>query len=174
MIKKILQVWWPIFESAEGATFVLVAPTPRCVTRKCCADSSHIDNYDSDSYEPVIQEGIDLQIQILNTWATGKHLHYYILDPVSSGEASVPPLCGTALPLVENLCVTRLTVSTYPPGGYHDLAEAIAGLSDLMERRRIEDGECSIASCGSWSKKRASLDTFIVKHENPSQTSQIG
>ncbi len=104
MIKKILQASWPIFGSADGATFVLVAPTPRCVTRKSCGDPSHIDNYDSDSYETEIQEGIDLQIQILNPWATGKHLHYYILDPVSSGEASVPPLYGIALPLVENLC----------------------------------------------------------------------
>jgi hypothetical protein len=59
-------------------------------------------------------------------------------------------------------------------GGYHDLAEAIAGLSDLMERRRIEDSECSIASCGSWSNKRARLDSIIVKHGNPSQTGTVG
>jgi hypothetical protein len=103
MIKKILQASWPIFESAEGATFVLVTPTTRFVTGKCCGDLSRIDNYDSDSYEPVIQEGIDLQIQILNTWAIGKHLDYYILDHVSSGKASVSALwdrtafCGEPL-----------------------------------------------------------------------------
>ncbi len=134
MIKKILQVSWPIFESAEGATFVSVAPTPRCVTRKSCGDPSHIDNYDTDSYEPVIQEGIDLQIQILNTWATGKHLDYYILDPVSSGEASVPPLCGDCTASCGEPVWNKADCVYLSSGGYHDLAEAIAGLSDLMER----------------------------------------
>jgi hypothetical protein len=83
--KKALYSAVPIADPAMGAAFILVAPTPRYVTRKCCVNPTHIDNFGKKNYESDIMEGIDQHIQSINNWAAEKGLDYYILDPISSG-----------------------------------------------------------------------------------------
>jgi hypothetical protein len=62
VIKKALQAAVPIVEAAEGAAFILVAPTPRYVTRRCCDNPGHIDNFGGKDYEKEIMEGVDQHI----------------------------------------------------------------------------------------------------------------
>jgi hypothetical protein len=57
--------------------------------------------------------------------------------------------------------------STYQPGGYWDLTDAIVGLKNLIDCNNMDDGEGSVASDGGSSAKRVRLDPVVTKQEVP-------
>ncbi len=167
MIKKALQTAVPIVEAAEGAAFILVAPTPRYVTRKCCDNPGHIDNFGGKDYEKEIMAGIDQHIQSINNWATELGLDYYILDPKSSGDSFVDSLrgrtstCGKLLWDEED--AVHLTL-----GGYRDIAGAIRGLKELIDEKDEAGEEGLVSTETSSSTKRARLDSVVTRPPAPS------
>jgi hypothetical protein len=82
----------PIVDIIKEAACVIIAPTPRYVSRRCCTSADHLENYKTCNYETKIQEGVDSHIQMLDTWATEHGLQYVILDPITTEETSVSDL----------------------------------------------------------------------------------
>jgi hypothetical protein len=168
VIKKALQTAVGFVEVAKSSSFILVAPTPRYVTKKCCTNPEHIDNFEDANYERELMEGIDHHIQSLNSWATELGIDFYILDPVSSGDSSVDTLRGRTSTLGESLWCTEDPVHL-TRSGYRDIAEAIRGLKDLIEGNdgRTEAGSVASASTESSASKRSRLDSVVTRPMEP-------
>ena len=50
VFQKILDDARPVLDAAGEARIILVAPFPRYISGKCCADPSHITNFGADGY----------------------------------------------------------------------------------------------------------------------------
>jgi hypothetical protein len=168
VVKRALKAADSIVEVARGASFILVAPTPRYINKKCCNSPDHIDNFGDKDYEKDIMEGIDQHIQTMNSWATELGIDYYILDPVSSGDSFVETLRGRTSTCGETLWCSGDPVHL-TQSGYRDIAEAIRGLKDLIDGKdeeADEGGEGSVSSENSTSK-RARLDSVVTRPAEP-------
>ncbi len=168
VVKKALQTAVGFIEAAKGSSFILVAPTPRYVTKKCCMNPDHIDNFEDPNYEKELMEGIDHHIQSLNSWATELGIDFYILDPVSSGDSLVDTLRGRTSTRGESLWCTEDPVHL-TQSGYRDIAEAIRGLKDLIDGNdeHTDDGSEVSASTESSASKRARLDSVVTRPVEP-------
>jgi hypothetical protein len=168
VVKRALQAAVSVIEVAKGASFILVAPTPRYITKKCCNNPDHIDNFGDNNYEKEIMEGIDQHIQSINSWATDLGIDHYILDPVSSGDSFVDTLRGRT-----STCGETLWCSDDPvhltQSGYRDIAEAIRGLKDLIDGKDecADDGPEGSVSSESSTSKRARLDSVVTRPVEP-------
>jgi hypothetical protein len=168
VVKRALQAAATVIEVAKGASFILVAPTPRYITGKCCDNPDHIDNFRDKNYEKEIMEGIDQHIQSINSWATDMGIDYYILDPVSSGDSFVDTLRGRTSTCGETLWSTDDPVHL-TQSGYRDIAEAIRGLKDLIDGKDegTDDGPEGSVSTESSSSKRPRLDSVVTRPVDP-------
>jgi hypothetical protein len=164
VVKRALQAAATVVEVAKGTSFILVAPTPRYITRKCCDNPDHIDNFREKNYEKEIMEGIDQHIQSINSWATDMGIDYYILDPVSSGDSFVDTLRGRTSTCGETLWSTDDLVHL-TQSGYRDIAEAIRKLKDLIDGKDegADDGPEGSVSTESSSSKQARLDSVVTR-----------
>jgi hypothetical protein len=161
MIKKALQTLNNIAELAKNSMCVLVAPTPRYITQRCCTNADHLENYKTDSYEHDIQEAIESQIQLLDVWATEHELKYVILDPISTDGLSVSALRERTASNGTLLWSGQDGVHL-SPGGYFDLAKAILAVAESMMSADIEETG-SVTSSGSSNAKRSRLDSVITR-----------
>jgi hypothetical protein len=157
-----------VIEAAKGASFILVAPTPRYITKKCCNNPDHIDNFGDPNYEKDIMEGIDQHIQSINSWATDLGINYYIFDPVSTGDSFVDTLRGRTSTCGESLWCTDDPVHL-TQSGYRDIAEAIRGLKDLIDGKDelADDGSEGSVTTESSASKRARLDSVVTRPVEP-------
>ncbi len=168
VVKRALHTAVTVVEAAEGASFILVAPTPRYITRKCCDNPDHIDNFSDKNYEKEIMEGIDQHIQSINSWATDLGIDYYILDPVSSGDSFVDTLRGRTSTCGETLWSTDDPVHL-SQSGYRDIAEAIRGLKELIDGKDEgeDDGPDGSVTPESSSTKRERFDKVVTRPVDP-------
>jgi hypothetical protein len=54
MIKKALETMTPIAAMVKDSACVIIAPTPRYGSRRCCTSTDHHENYKSENYESEI------------------------------------------------------------------------------------------------------------------------
>ncbi len=71
---------------------VLVAPIPRYITKKCCEDSSHTENYKCDDFEFEIVSGIESHKRLLESWAHEHSLNYVLVDSTELADPAEPIL----------------------------------------------------------------------------------
>jgi hypothetical protein len=87
IVRKTLQNCESIVKTAKKARIILVGPSPRYVSGRCCDDETHLENYNSPDYETEILTGIETVNRALEKWAVDHDLDYTLLDPT---EHSVP------------------------------------------------------------------------------------
>jgi hypothetical protein len=78
--KKVLLDSLPLAAALKGTGMVLLSPVPRYVYEKCCAEPSHIENFeDTDLDEEIVSglEGIKRQLQ---NWGAENDLLFNIID----------------------------------------------------------------------------------------------
>jgi hypothetical protein len=162
MIKKALQSFNQIAELVKNSLCVLVAPTPRYISQRCCTNADHLENFKSESYEVDIQDAVDNHIQLLDVWATEHELKYVILDPISTDGLSVSTLrertASNGAPLWSDNDRVHLSSS-----GYSDLAKAILTVSERMTAEDNMEETRSMSSSGSNNAKQSRLDSVVTR-----------
>jgi hypothetical protein len=87
IIRKTLQSCEGIATIAKKSRIILVRPSPRYVSGRCCDDETHLENYNNPDYETEILTGIETINRVLEKWAAENDLDYTLVDPT---EHSVP------------------------------------------------------------------------------------
>jgi hypothetical protein len=103
IIRKILQSCDGIAAAVKNSRVILIGPSPRYVSRRCCDDTEHLENYNNPEYESEILGGINSINRTLEKWAAENGLNYMLIDPTVQ---SVP----ADFPLGEDVTVPRQNV----------------------------------------------------------------
>ncbi len=87
IIRKTLQSCEGIASVVKKSKVILIGPSPRYVSGRCCDDVTHLENYNNPDYENEILSGIETVNRALEKWAAENDLDYSLVDPT---EHSVP------------------------------------------------------------------------------------
>jgi hypothetical protein len=87
IIRKTLQSCDGIATIVKKSKVILIGPSPRYVSGRCCDDVTHLENYNNPDYENEILTGIETVNRLLEKWAAENDLDYSLVDPT---EHSVP------------------------------------------------------------------------------------
>jgi hypothetical protein len=87
IIRKTLQSCECSANAVKNSKVILIGPSTRYVSRRCCDDTGHLENYNNPDYENEILGGIDSVNRTLEKWAAENDLNYSLVDPT---EHSVP------------------------------------------------------------------------------------
>ncbi len=71
---------------------VLIAPIPRYITKKCCEDPCHTENYNCNDFEFEIVSGIETHKRLLESWANDLSMNYVIVDATELADPAEPIL----------------------------------------------------------------------------------
>ncbi len=129
---------------------VLVAPIPRYVTKKCCEDPSHTENYNCDDFELEIVSGIGTHKRLLESWAHEHSMNYVLVDATELADPAEPILRNRTtregVPLWSNWDPVHLA-----PEAYRELADAVLSAGDA-DTSDTGSEAASSASCTSYGK----------------------
>jgi hypothetical protein len=87
IVRKTLQSCECIANAVKNSKVILIGLSPRYVSRRCCDDAGHLENYNNPEYENKILGGIESVNSALEKWAAENDLNYSLVDPT---EHSVP------------------------------------------------------------------------------------
>jgi hypothetical protein len=151
-IKKILGNCEQIGKICSNANLVvLVAPIPRYVTKKCCEDPSHTENYNCDDFELEIVSGIGTHKRLLESWAHEHSMNYILVDATELADPAEPILSNRTtrqgVPLWFNWDPVHLA-----PEAYKELADTALSAGDA-ETSDTGSEAASSASCASYGKR---------------------
>jgi hypothetical protein len=76
IIRKTLQSCECIANAVKNSKVILIGPFPRYVSRRCCNDAGHLENYNNPDYENEILGGIDSINRTLEKWVAENDLNY--------------------------------------------------------------------------------------------------
>jgi hypothetical protein len=150
-IKKILGNCEQIGKACSNANLVVlvVAPIPRYITKKCCEDSSHMENYNCDDFEFEIVSGIETHKRLLESWSHEHSMNYILVDATELADPAEPILRNRTtregIPLWSNWDLVHLA-----PEAYWELADAVltAGVADTSDTGSEAVSSTSCASHG--------------------------
>jgi hypothetical protein len=92
IIRKALQNCDSIAAVVKDSNTILIGPSPRYVSRRCCAATEHLENYDSPDYESEILRGIETINNTFEKWAIEQGLSFRLVDPTEQSEPAEFPL----------------------------------------------------------------------------------
>jgi hypothetical protein len=79
--KKVLLDCLPLAAALKGTGTVLLSPVPRYVYEKCCAEPSHLANFDDPDLDKEIVSGLEGIKRQLQNWGAESDLLFNIIDP---------------------------------------------------------------------------------------------
>ncbi len=152
-IKKILANCTQIGKACSNANqVILVAPIPRYITKKCCEDLSHTENYNCDDFEFEIISGIETHKRLLESWAHELSLSYTLIGATKLADPAEPILRNRTtregIPLWSNWDPVHLA-----PEAYRELAEAVLVTSTADTSDDTASESASVATCASHGKR---------------------
>jgi hypothetical protein len=152
-IKKILANCMQIGKACSNASqVILVAPIPRYITKKCCEDLTHIDNYNCDDFEFEIISGIETHKRLLETWGHELSLSYSVIDATELSDPAEPILRNRTtregIPLWSDWDPVHLV-----PTAYRELAEAVLETSAADNSDDTASESASAISSSSHGKR---------------------
>ncbi len=92
IIRKTLQSCECIANAVKNLKVILIGPSPRYVSRRCCDDAGHLENYNNPDYENEILVGIDSINRTLEKWMAENDLNYSLVDPIEQSAPADFPL----------------------------------------------------------------------------------
>ncbi len=87
-----LQSCDPIAIAVKNSRVILIGPSARYISHRCCDTNEHLENYNNKEYESEILGGIETINQTLEGWAAEKGLNYNLVDPTELSEPAEFPL----------------------------------------------------------------------------------
>jgi hypothetical protein len=91
IVRKALQCCEGIAKAVKNSRVILMGPSPRYVSGRCCDDVSHLENYNSPDYEAEILGGVGAVNRALEKWASEHDLNFSLIDPTEySAPAGFP------------------------------------------------------------------------------------
>jgi hypothetical protein len=81
-LKLALKTCQSLNEEVAKAGMILVAPTSRYITGKCCDDPGHIENFNDKDFEESVVAGVEVAKSLLDTWGTELGLNYVLIYPM--------------------------------------------------------------------------------------------
>jgi hypothetical protein len=167
-LKKYLENCEELVCLLKDTKVLLVCPTPRYLTQKCCSKVNHIDNFGSPDYDDDFYDFQEQHRKILYNWGTSKGLNFELIDPTTCVNQTEPSLksrrTSAGSPLWNETDGVHLS-----PDGYRDLACAIMELVTGSDNDSYDDSEDGTASCSTGASKRKHPDSVVtmphpVKH----------
>jgi hypothetical protein len=131
---------------------ILVAPIPRYITKKCCEDLTHTENYNCDDFEFEIVSGIETHKRLLESWGHELSLSYTLIDATELSDPAEPILRNRTtregIPLWSNWDPVHLA-----PAAYRELAEAVLVTSTADNSDDTASESASVITCASHGKR---------------------
>jgi hypothetical protein len=78
-LKKYLENCEELVCLLKDTKVLLVCPTPRYLTQKCCSKANHIDNFGNPEYDEDFHDFQEQHRKILCNWGTSKGLNYSLI-----------------------------------------------------------------------------------------------
>jgi hypothetical protein len=151
-VKKILANCEQLGKACSKANLVvLVASIPRYITRKCCEEPCHTENYNCDDFEFEIVSGVETHKRLLESWAHDLSMNYVIVDATELADPAEPILRNRTtregIPLWSNWDPVHLA-----PEAYRELAEAVVTVGSV-DTSDTGSEAASSTSCTSHGKR---------------------
>jgi hypothetical protein len=167
IIRKTLQSCDCIAAAAKSSQIVLFGPSPRYVSRRCCDDAEHLENYNSPEYESEILCGIESINRTIEKWAIEQGLNFRMIDPTEQSDPADFPLGERVTPDGSSWWSSSDPVHL-SQGGYRVLAstaimrqtskEDVASQPDSSASTTMGAGSSAHSSSG----KRKRVDSVVV------------
>jgi hypothetical protein len=148
IIRKILQSCDGIAAVIKNSRVILIGPSPRYVSRRCCDDAGHLENYNNPEYKSEILGGIDSINRTLEKWAAENELNYSLVDPTEQSEPADFPLGEHVTPDGSAWWSTSDLVHL-SQGSYRVLASTVTSVQNTDEEVASTTGSCGSSEAGS-------------------------
>ncbi len=166
IIRKTLQSCECIANAVKNSKVILIGPSPRYVSQRCCDDARHLENYNNPDYENEILGGIDSVNRTLEKWAAENELSYSLVDPIEQSVLADFPLGERVTPDGSAWWTTSDPVHLAQES-YRVLASVVTSLQETEE-----EVVCAAGSSGSIvtdhgsdtpsSGKRKRVDSVVI------------
>jgi hypothetical protein len=164
--RKALQSCKGIANAVKNSKVILVGPSPRYVSGRCCDDVCHLENYNNPDYETEILGGIEAVNRALEKWAAENDLNYSLVDPTEHSAPADFPLGERVTP--DGSAWWSMTDPVHlAQESYQVLASVVTGLHVAEE-----DAPSTVGSSGSTatdrgrdtpsSGKRKRVDSVVI------------
>jgi hypothetical protein len=153
-IKKALEHCATLAELLKKTRVLLICPIPRYVTGKCCADPTHIENFESPDYDDELLECQDQHRRILSAWGTTIGLNFEICDPTS--------VVNNTEPMLRHRITSKGAQLWCQTDGVHMSKDAYADLAHAVLEAAQGDDTGDAASGISGSSKRKVPDSVVT------------
>jgi hypothetical protein len=167
IIRKTWQSCDCIAAAVKNSQIILFGPSPRYVSRRCCDDAEHLENYNSPDYESEILGGIDSINRTIEKWASEHGLNFTMIDPTEQSEPADFPLGERVTPDGSSWWSSSDPVHL-SQGGYRVLASTVTRMQTSEEDVASQAGSCGSTTTGAGSSahsssgKRKQVDSFVV------------
>ncbi len=125
----------------------LLPRIPRYITKKCCEDPCHTENYNCDDFEFEFISGIETHKRLQESWAHDLSMNYAIVDATELADPAEPILRNRTtregIPLWSNWDPVHLA-----PEAYRELAETVVAVGGV-DMSDTGSKTASTASCAS-------------------------
>jgi hypothetical protein len=167
IIRKTLQNCDCIAAAAKDSNIVLIGPSPRYVSRRCCDATEHLENYNNPDYESEILGGIETINRSIEKWAIEQGLNFRFLDPTEQSEPAEFPLGERVTPDGSSWWSSSDPVHL-SQAGYRVLASTVITRQTSDEELATQNDSCASSTTGadssahSSSGKRKRVDSVVV------------
>jgi hypothetical protein len=167
IVRKALQCCEGIAKVVKNSKVILVGPSPRYVSGRCCDDVSHLENYNCLDYEAEILGGVETVNRALEKWASENDLNFSLIDPTEYSAPAGFPLGERVTPDGSAWWSTADPVHLSQES-YRVLASAIMGLPSAAEEApsTVGSGSSAVMDKGRESPpssgKRKRVDSVVT------------
>jgi hypothetical protein len=170
-LKKYLENCEELACLLKDTKVLLVCPTPRYLTQKCCSKVNHIENFGNPEYEEEFHDFQEQHRKILCNWGTSKGLNFKLIDPTTCVNQTEPTLKNRTTSAGSSLWSGTDGVHL-SPDGYRDLACAIIELAAGCDNDSYDNSEDGTDSCSTGASKRKHPDSVVTMPQPVSKHSR--